>query len=342
MTSVMTQSAPDVTDVALRHAIEHTLSHRGASSTVRDLRRRPSAYATSCALEEVVAELDDGCRLELMLKNLSRAAMSQRAVRAKPSFLHDPCREIAVYRRILAPFGLGAAFYGATADRGRDEYWLLIERVQGRELYQLGDLGAWIAAARWLADLHQRIRAVAPEHLAQSAHLVRYDADFYRLWMTRAKRFLATANPCPPVVPITLRRLAAAHERVIDRLTELPLTVVHGEFYPSNVLAACVGREWRVWPVDWEMAAIGPGIMDLAALTLGRWRHRDRRAVIAAYVAATGDHQLRTLASTVELIDYAQIQLAVQWLGWFGRRRAPEHAQDWLSEAIVRAERLGL
>jgi thiamine kinase-like enzyme len=36
---------------------------------------------------------------------------------------------------------------------------------------------------------------------------------------------------------------------------------------------------WRVCPVDWEMAAVGPGLIDLAALTAGWWTAHDSRAV---------------------------------------------------------------
>src|SRR5439155_24503813 len=46
-------------------------------------------------------------------------------------------------------------------------------------------------------------------------------------------------------------------------------TVIHGEFYSKTVLA----RRQHLFMLDWESAAIGPGEIDLAALTEGKhWR----------------------------------------------------------------------
>ncbi len=61
--------------------------------------------------------------------------------------------------------------------------------------------------------------------------------------------------------------LASAHERALARLAGLPAVFVHGEFYASNILVS----PGRVCPVDWEMAGIGPGVLDLAALATA-WR----------------------------------------------------------------------
>jgi aminoglycoside phosphotransferase (APT) family kinase protein len=41
-----------------------------------------------------------------------------------------------------------------------------------------------------------------------------------------------------------------------------------------------------VCPVDWEMAAVGPGLVDLAALSAGGWTAPEREALALAYYAA--------------------------------------------------------
>jgi thiamine kinase-like enzyme len=48
-------------------------------------------------------------------------------------------------------------------------------------------------------------------------------------------------------------------------LLDASLTVIHGEFYPENVLF----HEGRVVPVDWETAALAAGEIDLASLVEG-------------------------------------------------------------------------
>ena len=120
--------------------------------------------------------------------------------------------------------------------------------------------------------------------------------------------------------------VASRHEEVVERLLALPRTVIHGELYPSNVLVA--GS--RVCPIDWELAAAGPGLVDLAALATG-WTGADQGAIIAAY----GDVDANDL-------DSCRLHLAVRWLGWSRTWNAPKaHARDWLAEAVGAAERLG-
>ena len=41
-------------------------------------------------------------------------------------------------------------------------------------------------------------------------------------------------------------------------------------------------------PIDWETASVGPGVLDLAALTAGEWREQERREMTAAYLAGSG------------------------------------------------------
>jgi aminoglycoside phosphotransferase (APT) family kinase protein len=302
-----------------------------------ELARRASAYRTSYAIDELDVQLDDGTALALMFKDLSRRALTAGADRAKPAFLHDPLREIEVYRSLLAPARLGTAIcYGAVAEPERGRYWLFLERVAGKELYQVGEFAAWQHAARRLAALHGHFAAVQGERLAQTSSLLRYDGEFYRAWPRRARAF-ARSRPWSARV----EWLADRYEPVIERLLSLPPTLIHGEFYASNVLV----QDRRVCPVDWEMAAIGPGLVDLAALTAGRWTEEQRTALALAYCEAIPPHvgERLTPSALLDTLDYCRLHLALQWLGWSPDWTPPaEHAQDWLGEALRLAEKLGL
>jgi hypothetical protein len=273
---------------------------------VTAIERRPSPYRTSFPLEELRVELADGTRLELVHKDLRRSALSATAHRVKPEFLHDPGREIEAYR-LLAGRRLGTPVcYGAR--RG----WILLEKVPGVELAQIGELEDWQRAARWLARLHATFAGTPPS----SRILLDHDAAYYRLWPQRA------AARAPDVSWI-----AARYEPVVARLVALPKTLIHGEFYASNVLVA--GE--RVAPVDWEMAAVGAGLVDLAALVTG-WRGEERAAIVAAYPGVDE----AALAA-------CRLHLALQWLGWSSDWMPPAaQAYDWLREARETAERLGL
>ncbi len=269
-------------------------------------------------------ELADGDVLRMMSKRLDRADLRSDAQLAKPGFLHDPEREPEVYRVVLprGPFGPPRSFGSAQVEGGR---LLFVEWVEGRELFQVGERELWEEAARWLARFHV---ALAPEldRCRREARLIDHDAAFYRRWMERARGFAAD--------PQAVEWLAARHEQVVEALLAMPRTAIHGEFYASNVLVG----DTRVAPVDWELAAAGPGLTDLAALVSG-WPDEDRRALAAAYGAEPGVPEFgeRDLA-------FARLQVAIQWLGWAPPEWEPPEGQrhDWLGEAVELAEGLGL
>src|SRR5262249_24535960 len=98
----------------------------------------------------------------------------------------------------------------------------------------------------------------------------------------------------------------------------LPATLLHGEFYASNILIESKGARCRVAPVDWEMAAWGTGLLDLAALTAGNWRDEDRTALALTYRAHWSDTERWNppLDEFLLAFDCCRVCLAVQWLGW--------------------------
>jgi phosphotransferase family enzyme len=329
--------------VSLRAELERVLSERaGKQRGITGLRQRPCAYRTSFALEEIDLRLDDGAELRVMLKSLGRSTLSNDALAAKPAFLYDPLREIEVYRSLLEPAKLGTpAFYGATIDPERDRFWLFIENVEGDVLWQLGEQAIWQQAAGWLADMHARF---AGADLGRAdRHLIRYDARFYAMWMERALGFARDPETgWSEETREAVERLARRYDDVVERLAGFPATFIHGEFYPSNVLVQQAASGARVCPIDWEMAGVGPGLVDLAALTIGKWTEEERRALALAYLSAAGadgGHATDLLQS----LALFRLHLAVQWLGWEPSWSPPaEHRHDWLGEALRAAGELDL
>jgi hypothetical protein len=326
----------------LRARLQDVLSrHFGRPCGVVRFQRAPSLYRASFCLEELAVVLDDGTTLAILFKDLGRRALADEARRVKPVFLYDPLREIETYQQILSAGPPGTALcYGAVVDPAAERYWLFLEKVAGRELYQVGELAAWEQVAGWLAVLHTRLAGQA-ERLARVAHLVVYDPAFYRLWPGRALAFLAPTSGARR----GLEHLASRYDRVVERLRALPATVLHGELYAANVLVQETGGQLRVCPVDWEMAAHGPGLIDLAALTAGKWTDAKRAALVQAYYAALASAGAGWAdeRAFLEALDYCRLHLAVQWLGWAPDWvPPPAQAQDWLGEALRLAEQLGL
>ncbi|MGY1643901.1 phosphotransferase family protein [Geodermatophilus sp. SYSU D00703] len=335
------QAAPPVDRPELAGALERALTsclRRPCRIVV--LRARPYVYSTSFRLEELEVGLDDGTRLDLVFKYLGRAGMLPDARRSKPAFLYDPLREIEAYADILPLEALGTArCYGTFDDGGPG---LLLEKVTGRELYQVGEQAVWHDVARWLAGMHDRFADHAGELHRTRVHLIRYDAGYYRRWLDRARTALGDGDAAEEQ-RCALGRVGAGLEGVLERLATMPVTFLHGEMYASNVLVAegVAGR--RVCAVDWEMAGLGPGLLDVAALCSG-WDEGTSRALALTYRAALrrrpgwppGDEEF------LVLLDSCSLCVAVQWLGWSPGWSPPrDHARDWLGHAVRLAERLG-
>jgi aminoglycoside phosphotransferase (APT) family kinase protein len=330
--TTIAEAASAVTDAMLRKAIEAASGAGGRQ--VEEIERSRSPYATSSLLENVTVGLSDGSSLDLMLKHLGPRTRNEQVTRIKPAHLLDSEREILIYRDVLAPRGLGATLYG-TSSPGASWPWLLVAKSAGVEMYQLGDLDAWRAAARWIGQLHAALPASEARQLPAAGRLVIYERDFCLQWMQRSLSFFKNEAAA---YRAALRWLAERFEGVVDRLLASPAALLHNEYYASNVLAAPTADGWAVCPVDWEMSAIGPAVIDIAALASGDWGAKERDFILGGYREGAG-----AFKDLKELLDYAQLYLAVQWLGWFGRRRAPaEHSRDWLADAVERAERLRL
>jgi hypothetical protein len=331
-----------ISGAALRTILEDALGeHPGLAGRVAGVRRRRSPYGSSFALHEVDVTLDDGAVVRMMFKDLGRDALLAEARRVKPPFLYDPMREIEVYRTLLGPNGLSTATcYGAVVDEHLGRYWLFLERVPGVELYQVGEFETWESVAAWLAGLHDTFAGPA-EQLERAGHLLRHDGSFYRRWMDRALAMASRRHD--PRATSGLGWLARRYHEVVERLASLPRTLAHGDCFASNVLVHRRGQDVRVCPVDWEMAAVGPGLLDLAALTLGGWTRKERRALALAYRSAADPSRLADVGTFLADLDACRLHLAVQCLAWSPTWRPPaEHARDWLGEALRLGEELGL
>lgn len=323
----------------LRLVLENELSrHYGRTCTIVDFEHRSSEYGSSYALEDLDLELDDGTRLQLVFKDLGE--LLEPALNAKPEFLFNPLREIEAYREILSKERMGTATcYGAVVEPQLQRYWLFLEKVPGVELYQVGELAVWQQVAQWLAEMHTAQAGVIKSSTCRIP-LLHYDAKFYQLWLDRAAEQLSRSGSARWV-----ERLGRKYDLVTMRLSALPATFIHGEFYASNVLVQDEEGGLRICPVDWEMAGIGPGLLDLAALIAGEWSEELKAVLSVSYHAGleAGGVPVQPLDEFFIDLDYCRLQIAVQWLGWSPEWAPPsEHAHDWLNEAMTIAARLGL
>ncbi len=320
----------------------------GRRLRIATLERRISEYCSSYIIEELDVTFEDGMTLQLIFKDLSKAALLTNAGYIKPAFFYNPLREIDTYRRVLSQHKLGtAACFGAFVDPEEKLYWLFLERVRPVLLWQMGDMDIWGETARWLAGMHSYlVRETEIRESQHLAHLINYDERFYRRWIDRAVQFIREGDTSPVHEATTdIGWLAARYDRVIAHMLSLPVTVIHGEFFASNILLDIGHDHFRICPVDWEMAAVAPGLVDLAGLTSGNWTATQKNTMARAYYDALPDSSPEKCGWRRFLInlEYCRLHQAVQWLGWApGWTPPPEHAQNWLKEAMRCAKRLML
>lgn len=326
----------------LRERLARLLARHRPGARIVDVGRSPGRYRSSWWLEDLRVTLEGDTVVEMVFKDLGRPTPGSSADRTKPRRVVDPGREPWVYRSVLEPLRSGApSCWGSVSWPGHGRHWLFLERIAGVPLVEVGEPEAWEAAAAWLGRFHVTVGR-GP---ASPGPLLRHDAWLHHWWYRRA---VTWARETPGAgedgdgrgaLAATLRRIQRTHAAAVEEVADAPRTLIHGEFYPSNVLL----EEGRIRPVDWEMAGIGPALIDLAALTSGSWTPEERAGMALAYRNAVlrAGAPVQPLDAFLRTLTACRLLLAVQWLGW-GRswEPPPEHRQDWLQEAVRCVEAL--
>lgn len=310
------------------------VAERRPGARVDELLRMPRPARSSWSIEDLRLRLDDGQALSLVWKDLGREAPRSQAWRVKPARVLDPGREPWMYETVLGPVGEGAPCWGTVSDPHDGVHWLFLEPVEGPPLCEIGDTDTWALAAAWLGGFHARFLG-SPPH---DGVLLQHDTALYDWLFCRA---LAAGDDR---VVAFLADVAPTYRAAVSDVLDQPRTLLHGEFYPANILVDG-GPPTRIVPVDWEMAGVGPAVLDLAALTSGGWNAEERVAFVDAYRAArlAAGAPCPAADRLLHLLDAAGLLLAVQWLAWAGDDpwEPPEELRnDWLEEAMRSARRL--
>ena len=289
------------------------------------LERHANPRASTFPSEFVHCRLPDGRRLELCCKYGADENDGCYGHRGNAAY------EAAVYR-LLMRRGLAGVprLYGTFAERPARRTWLVLERVPGVRIDDLGEqAGAMRAAAAWVGRLH------AADLLADALHagvpLIRHTRDYYLGWIRRTIEF---ARPLHARYP-WLRELERQADALVAPLLSAPRVLIHGEYYPHNVLV----HGAAVFALDWQSAAVAAGELDLAALT-ENWPEEIVEACVHEYRAARWPEGAPAWSDAV--LEAARVHWLFRWLGdrphWTLRDRA-----KWRWQALERvAARLGL
>ena len=257
-------------------AVEEILPRaRGRAARVVSVRAEPSPFATLFPVDVLHVELDGREELSLWVKQLGdeQSDHPDKACRE---------REIRIYEELFAGTDLPVPrFYGWRSNAATGRRDLYLEHVDDWNLkYQ--ELAHWYRAAERLADLHAHFADIEPRD-----YLLEFDAPYFEAWGERA---VEAVGHRIPELAAAMRDLVARYPRAIEVLAGQPRTLVHNDLSPKNVLADRSSEPARIAIVDWEMAGIGCGVMDLVHLKYGFTPDEDRlmRDRYRARLAGTG------------------------------------------------------
>lgn len=308
----------------LHHGLMTIFNGRGARyGRLTRFRREPSFYTTSFPCEIVRCWFDHGRKLTLFCKYETKDGEDPYGQRGGVPY------EVKVYRHVLQPSEASTpTFYGAYSDREAGRTWLVLEYLTRSRAVGKASLEAIRAAARWIGRF-QTVHAARAR--SSTRFLTVYDAAYYQGWARRTAQFAA---PLLQQFP-WLRPLCERWEEAAVALAAWQPTIIHGEYYPHNILL----QRGRIRPVDWETAAIGAGEIDLATLTEGWSRDVASRCERAYQRARWPDGPPSDFQ---RVLDLARVYVQFRWLG---------EQPDWTAEkgsverfSILRrvSKRLGL
>ncbi len=294
-----------------------------AADGLRVIDRRPAPYASSAPSEIVTCRLRDGQVLTLYCKYSARHGHEDYGHRGGRAY------EAAVYRDLLGKLPVSTAtFYGAHTEEATGETLLVLEYVDPCTRVSK-DPAAMINAARWIAIFHAASGTALSRTSPLGMHA--YTADYYLGWV---RRTLVLTRPSHRRLP-WLKVVCERSLKALASLLDCTQTVIHGEYYPHNILV----RDCAIYPIDWESAAVAAGVIDLASLT-EQWPPEIVQACEREYQRARWAEGAP--AGFPRNLDAARMYQHFRWLG-----DRPEWTEDerhrWRFEALrSSAERLAL
>ena len=281
----------------LARGLAAVLAGLDVADSVRIESRTVNPYTSSNASELVTCHLRRVGRLELFCKYGPSASADNRGHRGGLAY------EALVHQRVLRASTKGPpSFYGAFP-MSNARLGLVFDGLPGAvRVNKLPPAQGLCGAAAWIGRFHASHAVDAKGEVP--IPLLRYDLDYYLSWADRTRRFADLEGG----EPRWLAGLCGEFARLARLLLDGSITVIHGEYYPNNVLV----REKAVRPVDWDTTAVAAGEIDLAALT-ERWPRAIAEQCENAYRWARWAD--RTPATFHETLLAARLYLHFRWLG---------------------------
>lgn len=303
----------------------------GLDDRVERVRREPSPFASLFPAEVLSVSLREGQSLRLFLKHLGPEESYQPDKQRRD-------REPRVYEKLLGDPTLPVArCYGSRRNEDTGRLELYLEYLDDWHLKYHG-LEHWFTAARELARLHAHFAARA-DLLRECDFLLKLDARYFADWAARA---LAAASFDSAPLAAAMKPALRAYGRVCEVLARQPVTLVHNDLAPKNVIADRTRSPARICFVDWEMAGAGCGLLDLVHLKYGLDAASDCQMVAEYRTELRGTGLLPTDDAEFERVLSAceahKILYRVAHCGTL--RPPPATLEQWVADARKHVDRV--
>lgn len=278
---------------------------------IKILERCANIYTSTFSSEIVTCQQSDGKKLKLLLKYGRPGVHAGDVNRGSTDF------EAVVYQEVLSPLALSAVTsYGAYNDDANGYTWLVLEYLSEALRLTRAPEQALCWSAHWLGQFH----ALNEKRLGDQSlpKLISHTADYYLGWARRTQTFSRPLHDQYPWLPT----LCQQFETRVSLLVTEPQTIIHGEYYPMNILI----EGEKVYPIDWQSVAIARGELDLASLIEG-WGHGElvQQSIETYSQVRWGDN---VPANFHDVLALAQVFWPLRWLG-----EKPEHTLNPQNQA---------
>ena len=244
---------------SLRLTLERLLqAGKRRSLKVSSIKCEPSPFATLFPAEVLTVSLGNEDEVSFFVKHLGSEQSDHPDKQCRD-------REILVYEKLLQKNHLPAVkYYGSRWNEMTKRREVFLEYIDDWNL-KYHNLEHWFTAARRLAHLHAYF-ATRAERISDCDFLLRLDDRYLCEWANRALSVVADQSA---ELATELACIVDNYKRVAEVLIRQPLTLVHNDLAPKNVIADRSSSPARICFIDWEMAGVGCGLMDLVHLKYG-------------------------------------------------------------------------
>jgi thiamine kinase-like enzyme len=269
-----------------------------SSKSVEIISRKTSDYSSTFPTEIINCRINSNHSVTFFCKYLNNRASNYFGHRGGIEY------EVEIYDKVLRSLPLSKAeFYGYNYLKDENKILLVLQYLEDSETLQKStDPNILSKAASWLGYMHAFYQSKVPSFVKV------YDASYYQSW---GKLVEDLGNEVKLKYP-WLRGLTSYFSENVNQLVSSELTLIHGEFYPKNVLL----KDDLIYPVDWESAAKAPGQIDLASLIEG-WPKEVVDNAVEAYKRARWGSIKNVPAEFDRILLLSQVYFNFRWMGEF-------------------------